>query len=150
MKVTAILTAAIAATSAMTFAALPASANVGKKFENRIDRQFHRIKQGVRSGELTRFEAISLRRQNDRIARKLRKFCRDGHLDRFERKRMNKMLRNANERIYAEKHDDDRRWGRDWRNNRDRYDRYDRYDRVSERFDDEPWYSYRRYTNRWW
>lgn len=142
MKASTILTAAASATVAMTFAALPAVADPGAKFERRIERQASRIDQGVRSGELTRFETITLRAQNNRIARKLRKYCRDRHLDRYERKRLNKMLRNASEDIYAEKHDDDRRFAYGWRDRR-------KHNRVYDRFDDAPWYSYRRYTRRW-
>ena len=145
MKASTILTAAVSATVAMTFAALPAAANVGKKFERRIERQADRIAQGVRSGELTRYEAYQLKAENNRISRKLARFCRDRHLDRFERKRLRKLLSVANDNIYAEKHDEQRRWTRrGYRNHRHDYDR------VSERFDDAPWYNYRRYTRRWW
>ena len=66
MKASTILTAAVSATAAMTFAALPAVANPGKKFERRIERQADRIDQGVRSGELTRKEVVLLRSQNNR------------------------------------------------------------------------------------
>ncbi len=145
MKASTILTAAVSATVAMTFAALPAAANfAGKKFERRIERQANRITQGVRSGELTRHEARHLVSQNERMSRKLRRFCRDSRLDHTERKRMRKMLSNANDAIYAEKHDDERRYARGWRNRGDRHN-----NRISERFDDAPWYNYRRYTRRW-
>lgn len=144
MKASTILTAAVSATAAMTFATLPASANAGKNFERRIDRQAERIFQGIRSGELTRYEARKLRAENNRIARTLRRFCRDDHLSYSEKRRMRHLLSVANDNIYAEKHDRERRFARGWRN------RHDRYDRVSERFNDSPWYSYRRYTRRWW
>lgn len=140
MKASTILTAATTATVALVGAALPAAASpVAKKFENRIERQADRIAQGVRSGELTRFEAIKLRTQNRRINRKFNRFCRDGRLDVSERRRLRTMLQNASDAIYAEKHDDDRRWARGYRYNH----------RAADRFDDAAWYNYRRYTRRW-
>ncbi len=142
MKASTIFTAAASALVATTFAALPAAANyVGAKFERRIERQADRIHQGVRSGELTRYEARGLKAENNRIARKLRKFTRDRHLDRFERKRMRRLLSTASDNIYAEKHDSERR-----RFARGKF----RNHRTAERFDDAPWYNYRRYTRRWW
>jgi len=141
MKASTILTAAVSATLAMTFAALPAAAqSFGKNIENRIERQADRIAQGIRSGELTRYEARELKAENRHIRRKFDRFCRDSRLDRFERKRLNKMLRRANQNIRAEKHDGERRFARGGRRG---------HDRVSERFDDAPWYNYRRYTRRW-
>ncbi len=144
MKASTILTAVASATVAMTFAALPAAAqSVGKNIERRIERQSDRIAQGVRSGELTRYEARQLKAENRHIRRKFDRFCRDSRLDRFERKRLTKLLRVANDNIYAEKHDAERRYARGGRRG------HDRHDRVSERFDDAPWYNYRRYTRRW-
>lgn len=142
MKASTIFTAVTSGVVAMTFAALPVAAqSAGKKFERRIERQADRIAQGIRSGELTRYEARGLKAENRRIRRTFDRFCRDSHLNFFERKRLNRMLRVASENIYAEKHDSERRYARGWRN---------RHDRVSERFDDAPWYNYRRYVRRWW
>ena len=55
------------------------------------------------------------------------------------------MLSRANDDIYQQKHDDDRRYAR---GKQERYFYHGR-NRVSDRFDDAPWYNYRRYTRRW-
>lgn len=141
MKVSTTLAAAASATVALTLASLPAAAHVGGNFEKRIDRQADRIQQGVRSGSLTRFEAVRLRAQNRRIARQLRGFVRDGRLTPHERRRMNTMLQNANNAIYAQKHDNQSRRGRGagYGNHQ-----------GAKGFNDTPWYSYRKYTRRFW
>lgn len=76
------------------------------KIEQRLDRQHWRIKQGVRSGELTRKEARSLRRQQRRISRLERRFSSDGWLDRGERHELRDKLDRASDRIYRLKHND--------------------------------------------
>ena len=76
------------------------------RFEQRLDRQHLRIKQGVRSGELTRKEAKRLRKQHRRIVRLERKFSRDGHLSRQERRTLRQKLDAASDRIYRLKHND--------------------------------------------
>lgn len=141
MKASTIITAVTSATAALTFGAMPAAADIADRFERRIDRQADRIAQGVRSGELTAYEARSLKRQNRRIKRTFDRFCRDSHLSPYEIKRMRKLLSAANDNIYAEKHDDDRRYARNDR----RHDRY-----SDNRFNNGPWYNYRRYMRRWW
>ena len=76
------------------------------RFEQRIDRQQQRIEQGVRSGELTRKEAKRLRKQLRHIARLERRYTLDGHLDRYERKKLHNKLDVASNRIYRLKHND--------------------------------------------
>ena len=78
----------------------------GNRFEQRLDRQHLRIKQGVRSGELTRKEAKRLRKQHRRIARLENKFWNDGHLTRHERRTLRRKLDAASDRIYRLKHND--------------------------------------------
>jgi hypothetical protein len=76
------------------------------RLEQRLDRQHWRIKQGVRSGELTRKEAKRLRKQQRHIARMENRFARDGHLDRHERRTLRRELDAASDRIYRLKHND--------------------------------------------
>lgn len=76
------------------------------RFEQRLDRQHWRIKQGIRSGELTRKEAKRLRRQQRRIDKLEHKFSRDGHIDRYERRVLRSKLDDASQRIYRFKHND--------------------------------------------
>ncbi len=76
------------------------------RIEHRLDRQHYRIKDGVRSGELTRKEARRLRKQQRHIAKMERRFSRDGHLDRQERRTLRRELDDASDRIYRYKHND--------------------------------------------
>lgn len=78
----------------------------GNRFEQRLDRQHLRIKQGVRSGELTRKEARRLRKQQRHIARLESRFLRDGYLNRHERRTLRRKLDAASDRIYRLKHND--------------------------------------------
>ncbi|MDJ0739346.1 MAG: hypothetical protein QNJ91_06495 [Gammaproteobacteria bacterium] len=91
----------------------------GHRLEQRLDRQHYRIKQGVRSGELTRKEAKRLRRQQRHIAKLERRFYRDGYLDHHERRALRRKLNAASDRIYRLKHNDRVRY----------YDVAPRYDR---------------------
>ncbi len=109
MDIKALLTAGtVLATTAMIAAAPAAAGPFGggySKFMDRVDRQASRIEQGVRSGELTRFEFRKLKRQNNRIRRMVRSAKHDdGRIDRFERSRIKSALGNASERIYRKKH----------------------------------------------
>jgi hypothetical protein len=75
--------------------------------------QRNRIRNGIRSGELTRWEANRLINQQRRIeSYELRSRLDDGRLDRQERRRLDQMLDRSNRDIYRQKHD---------RQDRDRY-----------------------------
>ena len=76
------------------------------RFERRLDRQADRIEQGIRSGELTRWEARKLYRDNKRITRMERRFSRDGHIDRKESRKLRAALERASQKIYRLKHND--------------------------------------------
>ncbi len=76
------------------------------RIEKRLDRQHHRIKRGVRSGELTWREAKRLHKQQRRIARLKRRFLDDGYLDHHEHNRLLRKLDRASDRIYRLKHND--------------------------------------------
>jgi hypothetical protein len=75
--------------------------------------QRDRIRDGVRSGELTRGEAYRLINQQRRIeSYERRSRLDDGRLDWRERRRLDQMLDRSSRDIYREKHD---------RQDRDRY-----------------------------
>ena len=78
-----------------------------------INRRQHeqqaRIRQGVRSGELTRGEARRLERNERQIRQEERAARADGVVTREERREINKDLNKTNRRVYRAKH-----------NNRDR------------------------------
>ncbi len=90
--------------------ALPAMADHDNyrhsQFERRLDRQHVRIEHGVRTGALTPKEAKRLRKQQRHIAKLERRFERDGHLDRYERRTLRSELDLASKRIYRLKHND--------------------------------------------
>ena len=76
------------------------------KFDQRIERQHHRIKKGVRDDSLTQKEAKKLRKQHRYIKKLNRHFQQDGHLSRYERKTLQRELDLASKRIYRLKHND--------------------------------------------
>ena len=67
--------------------------------------QRQRIKQGVRSGELTQREAKRLRGEQRTIRREERAYLADGRLSRGERRDLSRHLRAANGHIYNQRHD---------------------------------------------
>jgi len=92
-----ILGAAVCATPAL------ASGNHGI---NRIERREQaRIRQGIRSGELTRHEARRLEAEQARIRVDERFYRADGKITPRERERLHKELRHASHDIYRQKHD---------------------------------------------
>jgi uncharacterized protein HemX len=65
----------------------------------------HRIKQGVKSGELTKAEARNLAHDQKAIRRDVKEARRDdGKIDRTERKEIKKDQRQASREIYRKKH----------------------------------------------
>lgn len=93
------------------FAAMPAQARNLYNYDidrvnQRQDRQDYRIRDGVRSGELTRREARKLRKQQRRIDHLLAEFCEDGRLSHRERRILARKQDRASRRIYEFKHND--------------------------------------------
>jgi len=71
--------------------------------------QYHqqaRIKQGVKSGELTKKEAIKLETRQRKIARTERRMKSDGDLTAAERAKLDKMQDHQSKVIYNQKHDE--------------------------------------------
>jgi len=88
----------------------PAFAGTGDPGVNkRQHRQQRRIGQGVKSGELTRREAVRLEREQVRIARKEARFKSDGELTRRERASLQRDLNRSSRHIYGQKHDEQNR-----------------------------------------
>lgn len=67
--------------------------------------QTKRIKQGLRSGELTRVEAKKLTQQQARIHVAKKQAKRDGFVSPREKARLNHMQNKASRKIYVQKHD---------------------------------------------
>lgn len=72
--------------------------------------QRERIEQGVRTGELSREEAQTLRAEQRAIGREERYYRADGVLTPRERHELQRELDEASQNIYEEKHDPERRW----------------------------------------
>lgn len=74
-----------------------------------IDRRQHlqqrRIVQGIRSGELTPFEARQLRQEQREIRHMERRYLADGRLSPAEWRRIDHELDQANRNIWRQKHD---------------------------------------------
>jgi hypothetical protein len=81
----------------------------GRQADERITRmqieQRKRIRQGVRSGALTRHEAGHLMSEQQRIAALERRYKADGHFSRRERAHVERLLNRAGQHIYNAKHD---------------------------------------------
>jgi len=84
----------------------------GNRVDRRQDNQRARIRDGRESGALTRWESKKLRKDQKKISRMERRFARDGHINKQERRILNKAQDRASHRIYRFKHNDSRRgWG---------------------------------------
>lgn len=71
----------------------------------RQHREQQRIKQGIRSGELTRLEARRLGTEQARIRAYERYARRDGYISPRERARLDRGMDRAGRHIYRQKHD---------------------------------------------
>lgn len=67
-------------------------------------RQTQRIRQGIRSGEITRPEVRRLKKEQGRIDRVYHRASADGHLNWRERQRLDKLQDLAGRHIYRAKH----------------------------------------------
>lgn len=77
---------------------------------NRRDaRQAGRIREGVRSGQITRGEAHNLRRQQRHIHNMERRAGKDGVVTEAEQARIGRAQNRASQNIYKQKHDDQKR-----------------------------------------
>jgi hypothetical protein len=101
---------ALVALIGLTFAASPALA---QPHDPRVNaRQHHQhdwIKQGVRSGALTRGETKQLAAEQRSIRKEERQYKSDGVLTKDERRDLRQDQNAASKNIYNEKHDAERR-----------------------------------------
>lgn len=82
-----------------------ASADVSTpRVDRREARQHARIHQGVRSGQLTRGEAMRLRAGQTHVRRMERRAISDGRMGPRERARLDRAQNRQNRRIYRLKH----------------------------------------------
>lgn len=92
----------VLALTALVFGALfnPADAQVKKQARN----QHQRIKQGVKSGELTKRETVNLAKDQREIRQDVRAAKADGKVTGAERKEIRQDQRQASRKIYRKKH----------------------------------------------
>jgi hypothetical protein len=82
----------------------------GRFYDRRQHNQRDRIRQGLRNGEITRYEAGRLARQQAGIRRYERRAERDGVVTFRERARLDNRLDRASRSIRRQKHDRQDRW----------------------------------------
>jgi len=82
------------------------------RIHKRLKRQRARIEHGIEIGELTRWEARKLMKQQRRIRRLAHEFREDGYLTREERRTLQQKLDRASDRIWRFKHNDHYRYSR--------------------------------------
>jgi hypothetical protein len=87
-----------------------AAKNAARPKTPAIDRREHnqqeRIRQGIKSGELTRREAVRLEEQEAKIRVNERFAKADGKITPAERERLEKELNRTSQNIHEQKHDD--------------------------------------------
>lgn len=90
-----------------------------KRIEGRLEKQYDRIDQGKKSGELTRREAVALENEHHDIQRDTRRSLRDGRLSRNEFARIDHRLNRASEHISRLVNNNETRYAQRNRRNQD-------------------------------
>lgn len=98
--------AALAALAVLGLSTVAASADT---IDRRQSNQESRIQQGVRSGEINRWEYRKLETEQARIRDMERRAKADGYVSPHERAQIDRAQDAASRHIYQEKHDTDRR-----------------------------------------
>ncbi|HGG60243.1 MAG TPA: hypothetical protein ENK26_10085 [Gammaproteobacteria bacterium] len=97
-------------TALLSLTVLTAQAGTRDPLVNkRQHHQMKRIGQGVKSGELTKFEARRLTKEQASIRKMERRMKADGRMTLKERAHLQKRLNHSSRHIYNEKHDDQTR-----------------------------------------
>jgi membrane protein implicated in regulation of membrane protease activity len=99
-------TMVLAAVMAISLASVANASVATPRVERREARQEARIGQGIRSGELTRGEAMRLERGQARVDRLEWRARSDGRVSAWERARMHRALNHQSRRIHRMKHND--------------------------------------------
>jgi hypothetical protein len=104
MSAVAVMAVVTLLSSVMVSQARGFSGQVTPGVDRRERRQSRRIRQGVRSGEITRREANRLARQQARIRRHERRAKSNGYVSARERRSLQRQDNRANRNIYRKKH----------------------------------------------
>ena len=98
-------TLVLASLAGLSFITLASPSHAGTPWvDQRQDRQWNRIYDGIQSGRLTASEAASLLRGQAHVYRMERRFKSDGVVTLGERLRLHNALNRQSARIYAKKH----------------------------------------------
>ncbi|MEQ1662071.1 MAG: hypothetical protein ABL877_05205 [Thiobacillus sp.] len=81
------------------------SQRLAREIDERLDRQEDRIKDGMRHGQLTKFEFRALMQNHSEMRHMQRAFMADGFMGPLEYRRLDRALDEARGQIAAEKHD---------------------------------------------
>jgi len=81
------------------------AANPANPIDRREQNQKSRIRQGVKSGELTRNETRHLRKEEAKIGTLEQKARSDGEISKKEARKLDRFLDKAGRDIYKQKHD---------------------------------------------
>ena len=77
--------------------------NRGKRIYKRIHKQANRIQHGINNGQLVKREVRKLRYEQRDIKQTMSHYKRDGHLNRYERSKLNQLLDVASNNIQRKK-----------------------------------------------
>jgi hypothetical protein len=119
----------LAVTPLLVLLAAPAMAHpkhADNGVRERIERQEMRIKQGVRSGQLTRHEAKRLKHNQRDVSLLYKQLRRDGRLDRLDRKLLRRELDRNGKLIKRLKHNQREAYRNRSKHHRDDYYAYER------------------------
>lgn len=76
------------------------------KVDRRLDRQYHRIENGITSGDLTRWEARKLHRQHHKLDKRIERIRHKHWLDDHDKRKIMSHLDRASDKIYRFKHNE--------------------------------------------
>lgn len=95
---------AVVLTAAILLGALLNTANAQQPIKQKAKHERHRIKEGVKSGELTKAEAKNLAKGQKEIRRDVKEAKVDGVVTKTERKEIRQDQRQESRKIYRKKH----------------------------------------------
>lgn len=93
----------------------------GKKIYKRLNNQANRIQNGINNGQLVHREVSKLRHEQRDIKNTLSYYKRDGHLNRYERNKLNQLLDVASQNIHRKSNNHRTRYSQRHYNNHNYY-----------------------------
>jgi hypothetical protein len=103
-----------------------------QKIHQRLKNQARKIHKGIKKGQLVRWEAKQLRREQRHINNRLENYRYDGRLNRHERKKIHRMLDRAADNISNKRHN--RVTKRSQHNRYENHNRHEKYNRYNHQY----------------